>query len=132
MFITLIFITIFSFGGFTGLVVGCVGVDYFFHDTYYVVAHFHFVMSLAASVGFTAGFNVLLPELSRMSPVSPNFVASSVIVFIFSNLTFMPIHFLGFYAIPRRYRDYSIGLTCFNFFSSLGSTLNVMGTRRLL
>ena len=132
VYFVLLFISMFSFGGFTGLVLGCVGLDYFFHDTYYVVAHFHYVMSVAVSLGSTVGYSVFQPRLRRVNTCKPSSIANNIILVLFSNLTFIPLHFLGFYSIPRRYAVYAIGLSSSNFASSMGATLNVLATLNLL
>lgn len=123
VYLTLVFIRIFSFGGFTGLILGRVGLRYFLHDTYYVVAHFHYVISLSASVGSNLGLATLLSARSFMRLLSRSNHSASILLFLSSNFTFMPIHFLGFYSIPRRYSDYTVALSSFNWVRSLGSLL---------
>jgi len=115
----------FSFGGFTGLVLGRVGLDYFFHDTYYVVAHFHYVMRLSASIGFIIGFNLIITSFSYLRTSSRYRDSSVIIMYFYSNFTFIPIHLLGFYCFPRRYCDYCITLSSINWLRSFGSLMDI-------
>nr|AAC38978.1 cytochrome c oxidase subunit 1 [Bodo saltans] len=102
------FIFMFLFGGVTGLLLANVGVDILLHDTYFVVAHFHYVLSLGAVIGFFGGF---LHFCVRWLPIE--FYLFWMYYFLWtlwlgSNLLFLPIHSLGLYAFPRRISDYPI------------------------
>lgn len=119
--VVLMFVILFTFGGITGIFLSCIGIDYYFHDSYYVVAHFHYVMSIASSLGGFLGLNSVIAYYSRLSTVKMDLHALRFLVFLHSNLTFMPIHFLGLNSIPRRYIKYSVGLNSSNYISSLGA-----------
>lgn len=115
----LMFLSLFTFGGITGIFLSCIGIDYFFHDTYYVVAHFHYVISISSTLGGYLGLSYTLNNLSYVSSERSGIHSSNCLIFILSNFSFMPMHFLGLYSIPRRYISYSIGLNCYSFISSL-------------
>ncbi|SFR03538.1 cytochrome c oxidase subunit I [Poseidonocella sedimentorum] len=118
------FLFLFTVGGVTGIVLSQAGVDRAYHDTYYVVAHFHYVMSLGAIFCIFAGIYFYLPKMSgRMYPEwagKLHFWA----MFIGANLTFFPQHFLGRQGMPRRYIDYPEAFATWNFYSSLGAFLS--------
>ncbi|SMY09199.1 cytochrome c oxidase subunit I [Flavimaricola marinus] len=118
------FLFLFTVGGVTGIVLSQAGVDRAYHDTYYVVAHFHYVMSLGAVFAIFAGIYFYLPKMSgRMYPEwagKVHFVA----MFIGANLTFFPQHFLGRQGMPRRYIDYPEAFATWNLVSSIGAFLS--------
>ena len=115
------FLFLFTVGGVTGIVLSQAAVDRYYHDTYYVVAHFHYVMSLGAVFAIFAGIYFYLPKMTgRMYPEwagKLHFWA----MFIGSNLTFFPQHFLGRQGMPRRYIDYPEAFAYWNWWSSLGA-----------
>jgi len=115
------FIFLFTVGGVTGVVLSQAPVDRAYHDTYYVVAHFHYVMSLGAVFGIFAGVYFWIGKMSgRQYPEwagKLHFWA----MFIGSNLTFFPQHFLGRQGMPRRYIDYPEAFAYWNWFSSIGA-----------
>ena len=115
------FLFLFTVGGVTGIVLSQAAVDRYYHDTYYVVAHFHYVMSLGAVFAIFAGIYFYLPKMSgRMYPEwagKLHFWA----MFIGSNLTFFPQHFLGRQGMPRRYIDYPEAYALWNWWSSVGA-----------
>ncbi|TNF59699.1 MAG: cytochrome c oxidase subunit I [Rhodobacteraceae bacterium] len=115
------FLFLFTVGGVTGIVLSQAAVDRYYHDTYYVVAHFHYVMSLGAVFAIFAGIYFYLPKMSgRMYPEwagKLHFWA----MFIGSNLTFFPQHFLGRQGMPRRYIDYPEAFAYWNWWSSIGA-----------
>jgi cytochrome c oxidase subunit 1 len=101
------FIGLFTIGGLTGVFLGTLGVDVHVHDTYFVIAHFHYVMVGGAVLGFLGGMHFWWPKISgRMYPESWGRLAA-IIVFIGFNLTFFPQFILGYVGMPRRYWDYS-------------------------
>ncbi len=118
------FIFLFTVGGVTGIVLSQAGIDRAYHDTYYVIAHFHYVMSLGAVFGIFAGVYFWLGKMSgRQYPEwagKLHFWA----MFIGSNLTFFPQHFLGRQGMPRRYIDYPEAYAYWNWFSSMGAFLS--------
>ncbi|MBA4350391.1 MAG: cytochrome c oxidase subunit I, partial [Rhodobacter sp.] len=117
------FLFLFTVGGVTGIVLSQAGVDRAYHDTYYVVAHFHYVMSLGAVFGIFAGIYYWMGKMSgRQYPEwagKLHFWA----MFIGSNLTFFPQHFLGRQGMPRRYIDYPEAFAYWNWWSSVGAMI---------
>jgi cytochrome c oxidase subunit 1 len=118
------FLFLFTVGGVTGVVLSQAAVDRYYHDTYYVVAHFHYVMSLGAVFAIFAGIYFYFPKMTgRMYPEwagKLHFWA----MFIGSNLTFFPQHFLGRQGMPRRYIDYPEAFAYWNWWSSMGAFLS--------
>ncbi len=100
------FIFLFTIGGVTGVVLSNAGVDRAFHDTYYVVAHFHYTMSLGATFGIFAGWYYWFPKMTGY--MYSEFVGQLHfwLTFIGANLIFFPQHFLGMAGMPRRIADY--------------------------
>ncbi|MEM6619533.1 MAG: cytochrome c oxidase subunit I [Pseudomonadota bacterium] len=118
------FLFLFTVGGVTGIVLSQAGVDRVYHDTYYVVAHFHYVMSLGAVFCIFAGVYYWIGKMSgRQYPEwagKLHFWA----MFIGANITFFPQHFLGRQGMPRRYIDYPEQYALWNYVSSLGAFLS--------
>ncbi|MEP1587392.1 MAG: cytochrome c oxidase subunit I [Tateyamaria sp.] len=118
------FLFLFTLGGVTGIVLSQAAVDRYYHDTYYVVAHFHYVMSLGAVFCIFAGIYFYFPKMTgRMYPEwagKLHFWA----MFIGANLTFFPQHFLGRQGMPRRYIDYPEAFAYWNVWSSWGAFLS--------
>ena len=118
------FLFLFTVGGVTGIVLSQAGVDRAYHDTYYVVAHFHYVMSLGAVFCIFAGVYYWIGKMSgRQYPEwagKLHFWA----MFIGSNLTFFPQHFLGRQGMPRRYIDYPEAFAYWNWWSSVGAMIS--------
>jgi len=101
------FIGLFTIGGLTGLFLACLGLDLHVHDTYFVIAHFHYVMVGGSVMGYLGGMHFWWPKISgRMYPESWG-RAAALIVFLGFNLTFFPQFVLGYLGMPRRYYDYS-------------------------
>ncbi|AXI41821.1 cytochrome c oxidase subunit I [Sulfitobacter sp. SK011] len=118
------FLFLFTVGGVTGIVLSQAAVDRYYHDTYYVVAHFHYVMSLGAVFAIFAGVYFYFPKMTgKMYPEwagKLHFWA----MFIGANLTFFPQHFLGRQGMPRRYIDYPEAFAYWNQWSSIGAFLS--------
>jgi cytochrome c oxidase subunit 1 len=115
------FLSVFTIGGVTGIVVAQAPVDRTYHDTYYVVAHFHYVMSLGALFALFAGIYFWIGKMSgRQYPEWAGKIHFWA-MFIGSNLAFFPQHFLGRQGMPRRYIDYPEAFAYWNWVSSIGA-----------
>ncbi len=118
------FLFLFTVGGVTGIVLSQAAVDRYYHDTYYVVAHFHYVMSLGAVFAIFAGIYFYFPKMTgRMYPEWAGKLHFWT-MFIGANLTFFPQHFLGRQGMPRRYIDYPEAFAYWNQWSSWGAFLS--------
>ena len=121
------FIFVFTVGGVTGVVLSNAGVDTALHDTYYVVAHFHYTMSLGALFGVFCGFYYWFGKMSGR--VYSEFLGKLHfwLTFIGVNLIFFPQHFLGLAGMPRRYADYPDAFAGWNMVSSIGAYISFSG-----
>lgn len=126
-FLTNAFLLLFTLGGVTGVILGNAGIDVALHDTYYVVAHFHFVLSLGAVLSGIIGLMLLAPRAlgTDDSVFSRSNLLGNIWLILGFLLTFLPQHFLGFTTFVRRVTDMPLSMTQWNFVSSVGSIMTI-------
>merc|ERR1712196_181242 len=126
MFYSFVFLLMFTIGGLTCILLANASIDISLHDTYYVVAHFHYVLSLGAVIALFVclllGYNTFI-HMINSTLLYYNFYFTILGI----NITFIPLHFLGFNSMPRRIPDYPDLIISWNFLSSSGSSLTVLG-----
>ncbi|MFQ5533941.1 MAG: cytochrome c oxidase subunit I [Sphingomonadales bacterium] len=120
-------IFLFVIGGVTGVVLSNAGIDTYLHDTYYVVAHFHYTMSMGALLSIFAGFYYWFGKMSGRQYSERLGKLHFWLTFIGVNLLFFPQHFLGLAGMPRRIPDYPDAFAGWNFVSSMGAYLSAVG-----
>jgi cytochrome c oxidase subunit 1 len=121
MLFAIAFVILFSIGGFSGLMLAITPVDFQYHDTYFVVAHFHYVLVPGAIFGIIAGVYYWLPKWTGYMYHETLGKWHFWLSMIFMNVTFFPMHFVGLAGMPRRIPDYAVQFADFNAVSSIGA-----------
>src|SRR5688500_4592251 len=121
------FLGLFLIGGLTGLFLASLGLDIHLHDTYFVVAHFHYIMVGGAIMGFLAGLHFWWPKMTGRMYSDGMATLSALLIFVGFNLTFFPQFILGYLGMPRRYHVYPDEYQVLNVLSSAGASILGVG-----
>jgi cytochrome c oxidase subunit 1 len=117
------FIGVFLIGGLTGVMLGTLGINIYVHDTYFIVAHFHYVMVGSAIMGYLGGLHFWWPKITGRLYNEYWSRVSAVVIFVGFNTTFFPQFILGYLGMPRRYHMYPAEFQTWNVLSSAGATI---------
>ena len=117
------FIGVFLIGGLTGVMLGTLGIDIHVHDTYFIVAHFHYVMVGSAIMGYLGGLHFWWPKITGRLYSEFWSKISALVIFVGFNTTFFPQFILGYLGMPRRYHMYPAEFQAWNVLSSAGATI---------
>jgi cytochrome c oxidase subunit 1 len=121
------FIFLFSIGGFTGLMNSALALNLHIHDTYFIVAHFHYVMFGGTAFAFFGGLHYWLPKMSGKMYDERKAKIAWLIIFVGFNLLYFPMFIIGYLGMPRRYYDYPAGFQGLNMTSTIGSWILAAG-----
>ena len=121
------FMGLFAIGGLTGLFLATLGLDVHMHDTYFVVAHFHYIMVGGAIMGYLGGLHFWWPKMTGRMYSEFFSKVSAIMVFVGFNITFLPQFVVGYLGMPRRYHSYPDEMQVLNVMSSAGATVLGLG-----
>jgi len=122
------FLFLFTVGGLTGIILANRTLDLLYHDTYFVVAHFHYVLSIGAVFTIIVGLITWWPIFTGVGFNNLIREVQFIVLFLGVNLTFFPIHFIGIQGMPRRYREYSPVFSYWHAVASLGRVIRMLAT----